>query len=409
METKFRGKSSGRPRGWRGGRVVALAAGLVPLTGCPGSDLCDKCALSCEVLATTPVAFSESTALGSPEQLFAPFAGTCQAPFHWDASGASDAVVVTPAQGDSTISATVTLDPASARLVTYTAPAMCPDRLLIDGRATLTLPAGQVAAPQSFTLSGSPGMAPRELGFTIAEAALGPWITLQKTDPASTVSLTVSLSPIGQACAGQVRLAWSKVASGSGVGWSGSFAGWSSTGCGVGQVGVDLAQPIQGIAVGAEVADHLGQSTWSGTWNDGSPTRLTLTTTGSTTMACGETQGNGFTVVTLPVEVLASTSDGRVQGLAGQGTVRVTLNQEGIWQEEVNASLDLPCATYTARLPYTGANCATDAKVTAQIHLTRNLVGQAREGGDLCLYIYERQNPEAGGAADRVDCLSLTP
>ena len=93
-----------------------------------------------------------------------------------------------------------------------------------------------------------------------------------------------------------------------------------------------------------------------------------------------------------------------------QGTIRVSVNQASLWQLELNSSTDLTCATEADTLAYTGASCAIDRQVTAQLHFTRYMTDPATDGGSLELYVYERQSPKAGsGAADRVDRLTLGP
>ena len=173
--------------------LVALGLCLGLLTSCHISDDCLECVLECTVTATTPVAWTEQTALGSPAQLFSSFEGTCQAPLRWDASGWSSALTVTPPRGQSTITATVALNPASARLVTHTPASACPDTLQIDGVATLDLPEGKVADSQPFTLSASAAMPPTTLSFSVKEGDLGPWVSIRKSDPAGTVSMPITI------------------------------------------------------------------------------------------------------------------------------------------------------------------------------------------------------------------------
>jgi hypothetical protein len=397
------------------GRAVLLVTlGLCPalLAGCPLSDQCAKCALDCTVSTTTPVAWIEPTALGSPEQLFASYAGTCQAPFQWDGSGWSGALTVTPPQGQSTLTATVVLDTASARLLTYTS-AGCPDKLEIDGTATLELPEGKVADHQPFTIGASAGMPPSVLAFAVKEDDFGPWVSIRKSDPSSTLSMPITVTSLGRACAGEVGLSSLAVHGKEGNGFGGPLASWSDTGCGVGQIGVSLAQPWQGIDVGAAIAAAYGQVTLSGTWSDGSTTALALATSTSGTVACAETLSNGFVVMTVPANVVASTADGRVPGLSGQGTIRVSVNQASLWELDLSHYTDLTCATEADTLPYTGASCATDRQLTAQLRFTRYATDPAMDGGSLDFYVYERQSqnsPNAGsGVADRMDRLTLGP
>ena len=395
----------------RGRAILLMALGLCSgaLAGCPASEQCSKCGLDCKVSTTTPVAWTEQTALGSPEQLFSSFAGSCQAPFKWDGSGWGGTLTVAPPQGQSTLTATVAVDPDSARLLTRT-PSGCPDLLEIDGTATLELPEGKVADRHPFTISASAGMAPVALSFAVKEEDFGPWVSIQKSDPDMTLSMPVSLTALGRACSGQVGLQEMIVYSGGGSGGGGPLASWSDTGCAVGQIGVSLAQPWQGIDLAAAITAAFDQAPLAGTWSDGSTTALALATSTRATVACAETLPDGSTVVAVPVDVLASTADGRVQGLSGQGNVRVTLNQASLWQLQLGLYTDLTCATTADALPYTGASCATDRQVTAQLHFNRYPSDQATDGGGLDLYVYERQSPKAGtGEADRVDRLTLGP
>ncbi len=397
----------------RGCAILQIALGLCSgaLAGCPVSDDCGRCGLDCKVSATTPVAWTEQTALGSPEQLFSSFAGTCQAPFQWDASAYSSALSVTPPQGQSTITATVALDPASARFLTREP---CPDLLEIDGTATLELPEGKVADQQPFTISASAGMAPVALTFALKEEGFGPWLSIQKSDPRSTLSMSFTVSPLGRACSGRVALGSQTVLSDNmGSGFAGPLASWSDTGCGAGQMGTSLAEPWQGTDLGAAIAAAFGQATLTGKWSDGSTTALALATSTSATVACAETFSTGLTAVTVPVNVVASTADGRVHGLSGQGSVRISFGPAGLQELGLTFSTDLACATEADTLPYTGASCATDRQVTAQLRFTRYATDQATDGGGLDLYIYERQSPNSpnagSGAADRADRLTLGP
>jgi len=371
--------------------------------------MCGRCGLDCEVGATTPVAWDEQTALGSPAQLFSSFAGTCQAPFAWDASGWGTSLTVAPRQGQSTVTVTVALDPASARLQTRE-PASCPDVLLIDGVATLDLPEGKVADRQPFTLSATGGSAPAALTFTIKEADFGAWVSVQKSDPSSTVAMSVMVTDLGRACSGEVGLRTEVVHDGIGSGAGGPLASWSDTGCGTGTTGVSLGQPWRGTDLVAAIASSYGQATWSGAWSDGTATTLALAAAPAAVVACAETLANGMSVLTIPVDVVASSADARVQGLTGRGTVRINVSQTTLWDQQLNMSTDLVCATEAEALPYTGASCATTRKVTAQLHLNRYMTDASADGGSLELYVYQRQSPQAGAAAaDRVERLTLVP
>ena len=99
-----------------------------------------------------------------------------------------------------------------------------------------------------------------------------------------------------------------------------------------------------------------------------------------------------------------------MRGLSGQDTIRISVNQASLWQLELNANIDLPCASEAAPLAYNGASCATDRQVTAQFHFSRTMNSPTTDGGSLARYVFERQSTTASsGEADCVDLLILSP
>jgi len=389
--------------------LIALAFALPPAGCSSASDEGTRNAdgLQCRASTTTAVGWTEATALGTPEALFAPFAGTCQAPFTWDGSGHAGQVTVAPLQGQSTLTATAAVDPATARLVTQT-PAACPTQLQADGTLTLALPEGNIASQQPFTLSASAGTVPTSLSFTLPEASFGPWVSITKADPQSSVSQSIQVTALSRACSGQVILGWQKVENGTGTAMGGPLAAWSDTGCDVGQFGVSLAVPWQGVDLAAAIAAGFGQVTLAGTWDDGTATTLALTTSVPGTFACTDATSNGMTVATIPVDILVTTADGRVHGLSGRGDIRVTLNQGSLWELQLSFSDNLLCASATDLLPYTGADCATDKEVIPQLIFTRSAIKPVSDGGSLDFYVYRRQSTN-DGAADHVERLVFAP
>jgi hypothetical protein len=363
--------------------------------------------VQCRTSTTTAVGWTDATAMGVPETLFAPFAGTCQAPFAWDGSGYAGAVAIEPLHGQSTLTATAAVDPSSARLVTQT-PATCPSLLQADGTITLALPEGNVANQQPFTVSASAGMVPTSLSFTLPEASFGPWVSIKKADPGSSVSQSIQVTALSRACSGRVILGWQKVQDGIGTGMGGPLAAWSDTGCDVGQSGVSLAVPWQGVDLAAAIAAGFGQVTLAGTWEDGSATTLALVTSVPGTVACTDTPSNGMTVATIPVDIVATTADGRVRGLTGRGDVRASVNQGSLWELQLSFSTNLLCASATDTLAYAGADCATDKEVIPQLIFRRSAIKPVSDGGSLEFYVYQRQST-SDGAADRMDRLVFAP
>jgi hypothetical protein len=310
-------------------------------------------------------------------------------------------------QGQSTLTATLVLDPSTARLVTQT-PASCPNLLQVDGTVTLALPEGKVADQRPITLSASPGLAPASLSFVLTESDLGPWVSLRKSDPASSLGMSIEVTELGRGCSGQITLTSQKVQNGVGSGMGGPFASWSDTGCGVRQSAVNLGQPWQGIDLAAAVSTAFGNVTLAGTWSDSSATTLALTTSLAATVACAEGLSNGILVATIPVDVVASTADGRVRGLSSAAHVRASVSQGSLWELQLVLGTDLPCASVADTLAYTGADCATVSKVTVTMVFTRRSNNPTSDGGSLEFYVYNRQGAGVG-TADRVDRLVLGP
>jgi len=385
--------------------VLALACGSSEPDSKGSSNTLGSDGLECKETSTSAVAWTDSTALGIPGTLFSPFAGTCQAPFKWDASGWSDITVV-PVQGQSTLTATVVIDQASARWVTRT-PETCGDLLQVDGTVTLALPEGTVAS-QTVTLSTSNQATPTALTFTLQEASFGPWVSIQKVDPAATLAMSVQVGALARACSGQITLTYQRVSNGVGMGMAGPLATWSDSGCAVGQDKVDLGQPGQGADIAAAIATTLGQITLSGAWTGGAATTLTLATSVPGTTACAETYTTGASTVIVPVDIVANTADGRVVGLSGRGNIRATTIQGSLTQLQLWLSTDLTCASTADTLSYAAADCATVSKVTAQLGVNRYPTNPTSNGGHLEFYVYDRQSNKTG-AADKMDSFVVGP
>ena len=382
-------------------------------SGSMGSDS-DQCV----VQSTTPVGWSEATDLGTPEEVFAPVAGTCEAPFAWDGS-AADTLTLDPIAGQSTLTVTVDIDEASARLVeTEKAPdaggiVFCGATLEVDATVKLLLVQGELVEEQQVTLSvmkssGLPSEGPY-VSFSVPGEDVGDWVSIAPRNDDTTVTLTFTVAPLGEACAGEVilmsetRLDGGSTAGGVGVGAAGSFASWSDTGCGVGQFPVSLEDPEQGMDLLAAIDQAFGDVELSGVWEDGGTTTLALKTSVAATDVCGEDRN-----ITIPVDVLGSTADGRVESLSGAGTVRATVGENGPTQLDLWLSTELVCQSQTDTLAYRSVDCASGANVTAQLGFNEYLDGTGPTGGRLELYIENRDSSAPSGAADGVDRLDLS-
>lgn len=206
--------------------VLALGLGL-PLGGAAGcaSDCACGNPDPCQVTATASVTPGAQTPIGTSEQVFALFNGTCKAPFHWDGAGSSF-VTVQPLQGQSTLTVTVAVDLSSARWQTRRATPMCSDTMEAQGTVTLELPEGKIADRRPVTLSASAATGPTALYFRLNEADFGPWIALRKSDPQASLSMDVRVTAMGSSCAGSIELAYERVQGSFGSAAGGPFAAW---------------------------------------------------------------------------------------------------------------------------------------------------------------------------------------
>jgi hypothetical protein len=205
----------------------------------------------CQPSAKAALAWTEQTALGTPEQLFSPFAGSCQAPFHWSSGDESGILSVDPPQGQSTVTVTVAVDSTSARRVIET-PASCPSLLQVDGTVTLELPEGKVADQRPVTLSAlmASGLAaPASFSFALDEKDFGPWVSIRKSDPQISLGMTIWVTALDLACSGEIQLSWRGARGDVSLGGTGQFATWSDTGCGVGQGAASISQGRENTAV----------------------------------------------------------------------------------------------------------------------------------------------------------------
>jgi hypothetical protein len=419
------------------GAIVAVALALAacgadesdsgtgPLDASPGDASTANSTLgrdteSCEVVSSTPVAWTEETEWGTPESLFTPFSGTCTAPFTWDGSGWTSELSVTPATGESTVTVIVEIDPDSVKRVEYTPTETgggmylddpCAPTLEATATVTLELPEGSVVTGLEATIDQGSTASYALLSVSVAENDFGDWIEITPQSDNTVASMLIEMSPLADTCAGSISLtAVTETTSGGtgisqGTGVAGSFASWSDTGCPVGQTPVTLDAPIEGLDVAAAVDAAFAEVDFAGTWDDGATTTLSVTATVTDTELCSELFA-GQTVVTVPVEVTATSADGRVVDLSGAGTVRVSIPPTGAPQLDLWLSTDLLCASETDTLPYRSVDCATTESVTAQLGFN-DYGDTSPDGGRLELYVRNRQSTAAPGAADRVDTLTL--
>ena len=348
----------------------------------------------CQLVSTTPVAWNQETGMGTPQERFADFAGSCQAPFQWDGRPWSDALTALPLQGQSTITVSVALEKSSGRWLTFSPPALveCASQLQLDGTVTLDLPEGNVAHQRPFTLTASNWQLPSTLTAPLDEQDFGSWVSIRMLDQVAAFSGAANVSPVALACSGQVLLGYRRSQEG-GSAAVGPLATWSTSNCSAGAEAIDIQQPWKGVDIATAISLAFGQKTTSGTWSDGTTTTLTLTTSLPTSTACADLPSFGDVPVTIPVDVVASTADGRVRGLAGRGSIRVTVYvpQSDILRLELSFGTDLVCASRADSLAYGGADCATVRQVSAQLDVNTEPINSIAKVV-FAFLVYERQS-----------------
>jgi hypothetical protein len=353
---------------------------------------------------TKPVGWDEQTSLGvSPAQAFASLAGECTAALSWDATS-SDNLIVSPESGSSDVTVTVTLDQGSARVVL---PVSCgrwenPPSMQVDAHVHLESKDGSFVFDADVPAQYGGG-ALAALSFSVSSADLGGNLSIQPKDPGTSVQLSFTVDPLGNDCVGTVNLDTAMSMPGGGFGASGVFGSWSDTGCSVGQKSVALDTPGQdGTPSLSAVIQTAWRKTYSGTWDDGTTTELTIELGALPAKACTDASAGGG--VTLPVQVTYDTADGRVR--SHTVPVDLTFDNGGAQPRlALNTNEDFACDAATATLPYTPADCSALSHIVMQLSLAINTGGA--NGGDLTVYDYAK-NPDPSGAADVVQKLSLS-
>jgi hypothetical protein len=373
----------------------------------------------CVVSSTTSVGWTESTAVGTPEEVFGTVPGTCEAPFVWDGSAWTDALTVEPALGESRITVTVDIDESSARWVESEKAANanpiggCVPLLQVDATVTLDLPEGPVVSEQQTTLTVFSANWPEgpSIEFSVDAADVGDWVSITTANSDTTGTLDFTVASPQLSCTGKVNLrsetAGEAAVDGADVTVTGidggSLASWSNTGCTVGEYPVDLDEPYQGLDLRAAVQQAFGDVQLSGAWEDGGTTTMDL----QTSIAAAEVCGSDVEVV-VPVDVVADTSDGRVVSLSGFGTVQAVMYDSALMQLELWLSEELVCQSETDLLPYRSADCTSATMVTAQLGFTESFDVVVPTRGELALDVVGRDSSAAGGVAGRVDRLVLS-
>ena len=384
-----------------------------------GQTLGDSAGDTCQVISSTPVAWTDTADAGTTGHVLSDLAGNCSAPFTWDASGWAGTLTVNPPTGSSIVSATVTLDQSSLRsaqfgpvaTATQDVPPACDySALEVDATVTLALPGSNVIENYPVTITLADGNTSPNLQFVVDSKEFGSWLTVAPPSTGTTVEMMVEMAPIKESCAGNITMTSTTTQGSLGTGVAqGSFASWSDSGCKVGTVPVDLSEPFQGVDLTAAIGNAFNETSVTSAWDDGTSTNLNLGVSVASGIVCAQSSGSN-TVVTVPVDISASTADGRVVSLAGQGTVRATVTAGALFELDLWLSTDLVCQSSTDVPAYHSADCGQVKSVTAQLGSNRYFNSSIADFGRLELYNYQRNSTASpGGAADRVDRLTWNP
>jgi hypothetical protein len=157
-----------------------------------GSEKADPCQDT-----AVPIAWTDSTDMGTPADRFCGYSGTCTAELSWDGSGGDGVATVAPTQGRTTVRTTVELQPSTAR--------GCASALQVDAWVTLEI-GGTMIAKQRPVLLTVAGRQTSSISFAVKVEDLQSWISVQSASPAQTLEASVDIAPLTSACAGGIAI-----------------------------------------------------------------------------------------------------------------------------------------------------------------------------------------------------------
>jgi hypothetical protein len=133
--------------------------------------------------------------MGTPENRFCEYSGTCTAALSWDWSDGDGLATVAPAQGQTTVRTTVELQPSTAR--------GCASALQVEARVTLEI-GGTIVAEQRPVLLTVTGRQTSSIDLAVKQEDLRSWISMQSADPAQTLEALIEMAPLTSACVGGI-------------------------------------------------------------------------------------------------------------------------------------------------------------------------------------------------------------
>jgi hypothetical protein len=175
---------------------VAILGLVFAATDCTVTDGGNDKADPCQDTAT-PIAWTDSTDMGTPQDRFCGYSGTCTADLSWDWSGGDGLATVAPVQGQTTVRTTVGLESSTAR--------GCSSALQVDAWVTLEL-GGKIVAEQRPVLLTATGRQTSSITFAVKEEDLRSWLSIQSVDPGQALEVSVDMAPLTSACVGGIAI-----------------------------------------------------------------------------------------------------------------------------------------------------------------------------------------------------------
>jgi hypothetical protein len=392
--------------------TLACACDAVDATRDDGNDLAGGDRGPCPRSEASPIAWDDASELGvSPAEAFAGASGSCQAPFQWDASGSS--ADVTPVSGSAEMEVELTVDQDSVmlrRFDTHDAGVVeeqC--RPIFEAQAELHLRSDDGVFEFHDTVDVASrargGVLPMFASVALADHEGSLVVELADNERSELSFQLAGADPDG--CVGEVSMTVTSSRGNLGMATRGPIGSWSNTGCGLAEENVALDDPFADDSNGSlreMVLARFADLQVPGTWDDGSPTELSLSVEVPGDRVCREATETGAALV--PVRVTYATEDGAItEHTTEAATVRVSSLPRRQEPLELWISETLRCADESDSLPYTLADCETLESVELQLGI--NDEGARLSSGEgLNAYEYHRDGAGNGGA-DELRVLSL--
>jgi len=372
----------------------------------------------CTVVSEEPIGWTEKSAIGlSPQEVLGEVAGNCQAPFRWDATGWNDALRVDPERGETTVEVTIEVDQESAVFITREPDdstngidSPCDPVFEVLAEVSLKTEDGAFNENQSVTVTYRKDYPIPIIDFTEHAKHLEGTLSIEASENWD-ASLFFQIMPIQKECAGRVGLSAERKVSdkeSEGVGQI-EFARWSTSNCEFGTLPVDLAEPYGEVVLKDEIEMLWGDAIYHGVWDDERSTEYHFEVDLASDTGCLE-EMESRSVVSVPISITSSSSDGRIIHMTGEGLLHATFENDFVLtQLQFSTSEEIACEE-SFDLSYASIDCSDVDFVTAQLILNQYYRYEGTNGGSVELYVHnlEELSDAAPGAADSVPRLQLT-